>query len=290
MALKERFISIAAAGGLAAGGLALSAPTHVFAGTGLSQACEDNVGGDDLPDNLFVTNPVTLGVQIGSPALAGAGLPGADGSTYVSVCYATTPYGSSAPQALGGFIQAGDSAGNPYIACVPDSNPPSAVSTQPSCSVTGGGTSGATVTVSIPFVVCSGVGSGCVGNPGAAPYTTGAVVGTLAETAPPPGGSGAAFTLSSLCVEVDGIPLTNCLTGLALGGATTSGRLPLNVGTSGTAGPCVPGLCVPVTYVGLSGAQLATLYLPGTGAAIPLFGEPVCAYSNTAPPPPGCTS
>jgi hypothetical protein len=174
--------------------------------------------------------------------------------------------------------------GTDDVACVSDPNTPVAVNcalvTTPSVS-----TSGSDLTVTLPFSICAGVGT-CptLSNPGTAPYATGAIVGTVSQTPPPPGGLGGVYKLSSLCVEVDGVvlPGTNCGSAINIGGVTTSGSAPVNTTPLGGCGAlvCGPG------YIGTSGSQLATVFLPGATSGIPLYGTGVCLYRAQSGPPP----
>jgi hypothetical protein len=154
---------------------------------------------------------------------------------------------------------------------------------QPTYTVTPGGTSGGqALTFEIPFALCSGV---CYSAPGDGVATTGLILGTISQR-PAPGGVSAAWTVDELCLMVNGIPVTGCHTDVFLPGATTTGNSPVNVGTGGdTPGPCVVGVCIPsIDYVGTSGQQLATLYLPQVGA-VPVYGVRTCLFQGDAATP-----
>jgi len=281
MELKRRILSLAAAGGLAVA-FAVAAPAPAFAGTGPSQACEDRVGNDDVP--IFVTTPVTLGVQVSSPALAPVGL-GGDGSSLekVSLCYATSSYGNTTPETTGGIVEAQVLPGSfASLGCGADSNAynPSTGGLAPSCAVVESAT-GTTVTFSLPFGVCAG---SCVDNPISG--TTGVIVGVLQEAAAPAGQVGGTFTLTSLCVLLNGATVT-CTSPLRLGGATVNTSNPLvDVSPLGGCGALV---CDP-SYLGLSGANIAVIYLPGGLLTVPLNGEGICLLAPAGQPAPSqCT-
>jgi len=224
------------------------------------------------------------------------GLPLWLGIQYV---YGTTPrvnlitcYGTAAPdeaKLVGGYNYTRVSANGVTTSNVSDSNSgvqPNlslAVAALPTYSVSPGGASGGqAITFEIPFSVCSGA---CYTAPGGGLATTGLILGTLTQKSAP-GGVSAAYEVSKLCLMVNGIPVTSCSTGVSLPGATTTGNLPANVGTGGaTPGPCVVGVCIPsIDYVGTSGRQLATIYLPELGA-IPVYGVRACAYQRDAQTP-----
>ncbi len=285
MDLKNRLLSITAAGGLAALAFGLGPVTQAFAGTPQSTACSDGVGNDDVP---ILTNPITLGLEIGSPALAAEGHGGWTGGTYFTLCYATSPTTNTGPETAGGTVGGGLSAAStPYVACIPDSD---AYSTStggvaPSCAISTSGTSGTTILFSIPFGVCAG---SCNTNP--FPNNTGAIIGALQQQGCSTAGcTSVVYTLQNLCIEFDGVPLpgTTC-TAVNVGGVQTTGSSPVNYSTAPPNSPCTLGICVPVDYVGLSGTQLASIFVPGTSTSIPVFGVHDCLYYNTPSPPTGC--
>jgi hypothetical protein len=235
----------------------------------------------------IITNPFVLAFEVGSNGNAASG--------HFALCYSTTPQNSTAPEVAGGWLSLDAPgympAGSVGAGCAPDSGTPVYVGcsmfSQPSVSATG-----SSVMFTLPFSICAGVGT-CptVSNPGAAPYSTGAIVGALQQQAcNTPGCTSEAYTLSQLCVMVDGIPLTNCSTSVSVGGVVTTGRAPLDYSTAPPNSPCTLGICVPVNYVGLSGSQLATIVLPDNLGAIPLVGVPACLYWNNAGPAPAACS
>ena len=136
--------------------------------------------------------------------------------------------------------------------------------------------SGSSLTLYLPFTVCTGVGP-CVANPnmGFLPYTTGVVVGTFSAVPAPTGGTSAAYQFSLLCLYVDGVQL-DCVAPVAAG-ATTTGQLPTLF---------LAGLQSSNATVAVTTAREGTLYIPGL-PAIPLTTPGVCVQqSPTAPPCP----
>jgi len=249
-------------------------PVAHASATDYSGSCDNGIGTVEV--QLLSGDfglPVWLGVQVGT-------------GTSLYVCYATGAPDST--KTTGGMLRVWPGYGDDGVYVRNYSDDTAAVKANfttyvnPVYAVTPGGTSGGqSITFSIPFAVCSGV---CY-TPSGGLQTTGLIVGALSQRSAP-GGVSAAYTVSSLCLYVNGIPVTNCGTTVTLPGATTTGNLPANVGTGGaTPGPCVVGVCIPsIDYVGTSGRQLATIYLPGN-TSIPVYGVRACAYQRTATTP-----
>lgn len=274
MKMKRALVAISAAG-LGAAAVAVLPMTHVAAGSWPSTACEDASGNDDVP---IMTSPFTLGVEIASPALAGVGFGGYNGTNYVTLCYSTTPYGSPAPEITGGQLHAGVSNGGSVIAyCAPDSNQQAVAlscgaTLGPTYTLTPGppGSLGDTITVSIPFGVCLPQCTGTTLGVGA----TGILVGQLTPISEP--GIGIGYQLSSLQVDADGTAVS-----IPVGptGAYVNpfGAIIDNLSLS-QGGPCVLGTCVPGGYVEIPGGNVAGVQLDGTAFNVALPKE--CVYSN----------
>lgn len=155
----------------------------------------------------------------------------------------------------------------------------------PRYTVTPGSTSGGqTITVEIPVLICSGP---C--QPGTQPAdgTSGVIVGTISQTPTSTGGSSASYGVTGLCIKVDGTTVAgNCTSRFGDAGVTTTGTSPAN--TSRTTGPCIAGWCgwPSYNYIGTTGNQIATVYVPGLGA-VPVYGVHTCLYQkDTATPCP----
>jgi hypothetical protein len=281
MAFRHRMVSITAAAGLVGlGTVGLPAARALAGPSGApSGNCNDGAG-DEVKEVPLLTSPVTLAVEIGAFGSA---------VDHVGICYSTTAEGSSGPEAAGGdvayYIGPTDSDPLP-IAVGNSSDPGSAVQAtagsfdSPAYTVSpGGGSGGQVVTVFIPVSVCA---SQCV-----APTlgTTGVMVGTLSKPHVVVGGTNQDYELTGLCVLVDGAPLNDCSSSLIIGGLTTTGTSPLNVEKGG---PCVGAACLPIfgdSYVGTTGNQLATIYLPVLGTAIPVNGVHTCVYHTPSTNP-----
>jgi hypothetical protein len=234
-----------------------------------------------------MVTPYTLAFEVGTGG-SYQGDPNALLQPHVGLCYSTSPDGTTTPETTGGIIYfSGSQPGsNPYTFQAGSSSDPNAaitanafVFTQPSYTVNAGGTNGGQVlTLNLPVAVCPGP----CDSPGTAPYTTGAIVGTLQQESA--SGISAAYQLSSLCLYVDGtqVPTPECNNATFLGGVTTTGSSPVDTTPLGGCGAlvCGPG------YIGLSGAQLATVYIPGTPIAVPVYGEGKCIYRAQSGPPP----
>ena len=281
MALTRKVLSIISAGGLAVVGMAIASPTHAFAGTGnASTQCEDGVGNDDLPSPLFVTNPITLGVQIASPALAGEGLGGGSGGTYVGLCYATGSYNNIGPEITGGIIGVGVGPGTQAGAvCYPDTNPQGVViscsaATAPTFSVSPGpaGSSGDLVTVNVPFTVCFG----SCNSTGAGLAPTGLLVGQLTPVAEP--GIGVGYQLSNVQVYVNGVLVVN--TSAQAGAYVNPFGAVADSLNFAQGGPCLANECVPDGYIETTGNAVAGFQVQGLSFNIPVPKE--CLYTNPA--------
>jgi hypothetical protein len=279
MRLKRHLLTITAAGGLAAAGLALAAPTHVLAGpaNSASTVCDDHAGAIEGTEVTILDSPITLALEVGG---SGNNLSG-----HAQLCWSTTPEGSSGPELSGGSIALDapgfNAPGTDSVNCYPDPATPVAAScsfmTTPSVSA-----NGSNLTVTLPFGICAGVGT-CptVSNPGPAPDATGVIVGSITQVPPPPGGQSAAYQLTSVCVTVDSV-VVECASG-PVAGATTGAAPSLFIADGG---PCVNAICLPVTgnsTIGVSPAQEATIYLPGF-APIPLGTGRVCYQATSTSP------
>jgi hypothetical protein len=140
----------------------------------------------------------------------------------------------------------------------------------------GGANGGQSFSFWIPVGVCSGP---CQPSIQPADQPSGLIVGTIQQTPPPPGGTSAAYTLTSLCLKVDGATVAgNCNQETSVG-AVTTGTSPVTSAPA-TPGPCVLTACAPnFTYVGTTSNQLATVYVPLLGP-VPVFGVHTCLYRN----------
>ena len=257
--------------------LATLAPATTASATEPSSSCDN---GNTPTEIQLLSGDFGLPIWLGVQSYALNGEPG------VYVCYATGSPDQS--KTVGGYAEVTTRSGNRVIVGnASDSNSGIQanvhVRSQPTYSVSPGGASGGQgVTFEIPVSVCSGV---CYPTPGGGLATTGLIVGAISQR-PAPGGVSAAYSVTQLCLKVNGIEVTDCGTTVLLPGATTTGNLPVNVGTGGaTPGPCVVNVCIPsIDYVGTSGRQLATIYLPELGA-IPVYGVRACAYQRDAQTP-----
>jgi len=251
--VRRRYLSLVAAGGLSLAAFAAVPAQHVFAGTGLSQACEDSVNqGDDFP---ILTSPITMGVEVQHGPAFGTG-PGA----HVALCYSTTAYGSGASELSGGaFTVDADftSWSNPNlnlvnVGCFPDAASVIAVScdagTKPTVSL-----SGSNITVTTPFSLCFGVGTcPAVAN---GPGITGVIVRSISLC-----GTGCA-SVTSVCAFVDGISFCS---GPVTAGATLGNLNPVSEVCGGPV--LVGGVCLlifPPSCLAVGGNTIATLYIPG---------------------------
>src|SRR5579884_1152539 len=172
MAFKRHLLSLTAAGSLA-----LVARGRDCAGRSgeVSATCDDGQNGNmEFP---ILSSPAELAFEIGSNGNLASG--------HFALCYSTTQENTSAPETAGGVVFV-DAPGNGYpgsdtLGCISDPSTPVAVncsfSTTPTVSE-----SGSNLTLTIPFSVCAGVGT-CptLSNPGNAPYTTGAIIGTISQ-------------------------------------------------------------------------------------------------------------
>jgi len=269
--LKRRLLMITAAGGVAAAALGVAAPTHVLAGSGWSQVCEDNA--DDIP---IMTSPITLGVQFASPGLGAIGHQGYGPNSYVTLCYSDTPYGYTGPETTGGMFEVGLTNGQyPYVWCPNDANAQQLTincGLFPTASFTPSGVAGGTLTTTVPFSVCIG-----------SPLTNPAGSSCTASTSLEP-------TIGATGLVVDSVGLGGCCqaseTGLGVvpagtlyidgviqqqfeseaGAGVTPSAASGDVVTAGIPvciGPCET---IPVpsgAWVGTDGAPVGTLDIPG---------------------------
>ncbi|MEA3077567.1 MAG: hypothetical protein QOF60_2475 [Actinomycetota bacterium] len=141
----------------------------------------------------------------------------------------------------------------------------------------GGANGGQALSLWIPFAVCSGP---CQPSVQPADQPSGVIVGTIQQAPPPAGGTSAAYSVTSLCLKVDGATVAgNCSEQISVGGVTTTGTNPVTSAPA-TPGPCVLTACAPnFTYLGTTRGQLATVYVPLLGP-IPVFGVHTCLYRN----------
>ncbi len=302
MSLKRHLLTITAAGGVALAGLAVAAPTHVFAGNGYSTTCNDNnppagwTGqygvGDDIP---LIGGPYGVG-GTGAPMTLGVEASDANGTLHVALCYSTSPYNSTGGETTGDAI-ALDLLGAPswsdpqgstaQVSCNPDNNPQGVAlsclaATTPSYSVTGQpGTTGYAISVNIPFTVCFG---GCTGS-GAGVAPTGLFVGQLVPVPEP--GIGFGYKVQSLQVYVNGALIAN-FPPITLAGAYINpfGLVEESLDVH-SGGPCSAGFCVPAGYIGTTGANAAGFQILGIpvdlgGGYIPFTSIPTkqCLYYN----------
>ncbi len=268
-------------------GLAFTAPLPVLAGTGPSQVCEDGAGNDDIP---LLTTPVTLGLEVGSPALAPAGL-GGRGGNYVTLCYSPTPYGSTAQVLTGGaisvhLVESGSTVSTDETACYPDGFESLIVncdgSETASYTVTPASPpgEGAMITASVPFTICAGTsvtGTPACGAGAPALGSTGLIVTSLALGGAPLAGETGGTVASTGALYVDGVLQVPFGTSA---GAGVSNPPSIGGGLGGPGLPvCVLSSCVsiPGAWVGSNGAPLGSVDIAGTVLPIasPLPG-PAC--------------
>jgi len=257
---------------LVAAALLTLMPIASASATDYSGGCDNGIGDEYQLLSGDFGLPIWLGVQ---PH---------DSNGTAWICYGTGAPGS--PKTIGGMLRVRPTTEpGVYVRNYQDDSASVRADFTANASVRptvtpGGASGGQEITFEIPFAVCSGV---CYANDKVA--TTGLILGTLSQRSAP-GGTSLAYSVSELCLMVNGIRVTNCDTDVALPGLTTTGNSPVNVGTGGaTPGPCVVGVCIPsIDYVGTSGRQLATIYLPGN-TSIPVYGVRVCAYQRTGTTP-----
>lgn len=294
MTFTRRFLTIATASGVAMAGLALAAPTHVFAGTGVSQFCEDQNPAtgwngsygqaDDIPilggpygagGSSF---PVTLGVELST-----------NGGLHAALCYSTSPYGSAGGEVTGGAIGLDALTGatwtNPganevNASCTPDSMPQGEqiacqAATNPTYAVSPGpaGTAGDVISVNVPFSVCFG---GCSGT-SAALAPTGLLIGQLAPIAEP--GIGVGYSVQSMQLYVNGVLVANEAPQAAGAYVDPFGAVEESLDFS-QGGPCTGAICVPQGYVGTTGNDVAGFTVLGDSFNVggPLTKQ--CVYWN----------
>jgi hypothetical protein len=141
------------------------------------------------------------------------------------------------------------------------------------------GSGGQEVTFAIPFSLCTEGVCYPPGHPSEV-GTTGVIVGTITQTPTSPGGTSAAYSVTSLCVRVDGTDvLGSCGSRIDDTGVTTTSANPVNINPT-TPGPCVLSLCAPnYEYIGTTGNQLATVWVPVLGP-VPVYGVHTCLYTK----------
>ena len=194
----------------------------------------------------ILTNPVTLGAQIGTA-------PGAHGAQdYVGLCYATSSTSSSGSEATGGVFQVGltPSTSSPQadVLCLADSSTTIALScdNQVATTPTYGTGPGDTITVSIPFVVCVDVCvSGTVGV-----NETGLIVGSIGACANSPPSVEECLQLNQFTLCVDGVPVATA------GDAEVGAGINPGAFSDDLYGgePCVLGVCPPLSgYIATTG-------------------------------------
>ena len=215
-------------------GLVTTSHVAQAGGIGPSVACNDGVGGDAIEKQVVVPLPgggATLSFEVGDGGPEYQLLPNLE-NIHVGVCFSDTPPGTPSNLA-GGWVavfgpQLGAGSPNPlFLAyCENDAN----VVIQPQCGVgldavitpavgTCGIACGATVTVTVPVVVCAGLDigvhavgfqcpSGAVGtSPGLG--ATGLVITSFGVGGGPNGSTGIVSTL-----VVNGVPLLPLIVGV----------------------------------------------------------------------------
>lgn len=281
MRLRHKLLVLAPALALATTGLSAALPGAALAGTGPSQFCQDGNGdGEVIP--ILNGVPLTLGLE--TPALVNHSIP-----TYVQVCYATTPFGSTATPSVGGdfVVNVGlpgttnegtfcgsDSTSLVTVDCQAQTDPTAAFAPAPN------GGDGGTLTVAVPVTLCLGsnlTGTvGCGTGPTAQPSvgSTGVVVATFG-VAPQPSGysTGSGVTLTGVQILVDGIPIP-------FSGTTAQVGVNPNLVNTGTATSGVP-FCAPLVGCGFvpigAAVSTQTASVAGVqigGTFIPLPGLP----------------
>jgi hypothetical protein len=281
MRLRSRLLSITAAGGLVALALGVGPATHAFAAT----ACDDSIGNEYKevsiaggPNSAIPGMPFTLAAEIG------------DGGTlldpHVGVCFGTNTEAQNAagqPEAAGGevFIEALNPASGDGIhtgAALfwdPNSNVKAntTASTAPTYALNPGpaGTTGDTITLSIPFTVCFGActATGTNVNP------TGLLVGQLVPQVEP--GLGVGYQLSTLQVWANGVLLVSAPPSTTGAYVNPFGAVAQSLNLS-QGGPCIVGTCLPDGYVETTGSSIAGFQILGVPVNITVPKE--CAYSN----------
>jgi hypothetical protein len=272
---------VAALAIVAPAGLIVSAPP-ASAGQGWSHSCDDDPTGGDKQIPIL-SSPITLALEVGHD--------GSLANPHVEVCYATTPESYSGGETAGGAIGA-------YALCqdcyapieaysYPDNEGPSvqvngvADLWYPTFTVTPGpaGTTGDTITVDIPVLVCSGqcyvYGSEHAGS-------TGLLVGRL-QGQPAPGQYGVSYQLTSLQLWVNGAKVLDLTPAQAGAGLNPFGQVSESLGSPGS--PCLLGVCAPIGgYVETTGAA-PLLVLQVGGSTVPVGVPKTCLYSNNAPCP-----
>ncbi len=291
MHLRRHVFAFTAAAGLAVAGLAVAAPTHVFAGSA-SGFCEDNGAGFPDGDIPIMTSPFTLGLQFGSPATGAVGYGGgpSNNSTWLQLCFAPAPNNATS-EPFGGFFGGGVYNLTPQSAavgesCISDTTATVQVNCQvgatPSYAITPGpaGSAGDLITVTIPFQVCLGP---CAVAGTAAVQSTGVLVGQLTPVSTP--GIGAGYQLSMLQVWVNGVEVVN------LPGASVSAyvdpfsAVAQNITLFGGS-TCVAGVCPAGGYLMTTNNPVVGFSIPGIGS----FSEPIgheCLYNSGTTCPPG---
>jgi hypothetical protein len=270
--LKRHLLTLTAAAGLAATGLAVAAPTHVFAQP--SQNCNDG-GGNEYREIPLITSPVVLAIEYGAN----------NSALYpsIGICYVTSPWGTTTPETAGGMVWLHP---NPYsnpaepVFVGSASDPNAAVQANGTATLDAGysitpggaGSTGNTITLNIPFSVCVGpcTGSGAGLNP------TGVLVGQLTPTPQP--GIGAGYALQSLQVWVNGSLILN-ETPTTVAGAYVDPFSAVEQSLDfSQGGPCSSGVCVPKGYAGTTGNNLVGFTV--LGVPVNIAPPKTCPYYN----------
>jgi hypothetical protein len=244
-----------------------------------SSYCNDGLSSPGGKEVALITSPITLGVEIGP------------NPPNVMLCYSTGAAGAGNTVAGGDihpYAGAGTTSGGAVLYCGSDPNVVVPINCNSGAGYTASPTysiSGGLVSVSIPFSVCSG---GCfTSNPTI--LSTGVVVGTLTPASGPSGSTGAGYQISSIEVWVNGTLIVR-RAGFGIAGIYADTGSPVYQNLHGNpSGPCVLGVCLPLSGVVKTTGSNPTLYLllPGSSSTTPVTVPipPLCIYNNNDPTP-----
>jgi hypothetical protein len=249
-------------------------------GRASSNYCNDGLTSPGGKEVALITSPITLGVEVGTnPPNAmlcySTGSPGAGNTVTGGDIH---PYVGASPTSGGAIVFCG---ADPNVVVPVNCNNGVGYTASPTYSVSGG-----LVSVNVPFSVCTG---GCfTTNPAVA--STGVIVGTLAPTSGPSGTTGAGYGLSKVEVWLNGALIVS-RAGFGIAGVyADTGNGPVYENLHGNpAGPCVLGVCLPLSGVVKTTGSSPTVYLllPGSSSTTPITVPipPLCIYNNNDPTP-----
>jgi len=309
MGRVKRVAATGAAGGLALLGLALSSHV-VLAGSAWptpSSYCTDGMGSEfaEVPILSGPPSPVSLSVEIGDNGTTPSGSTTALENLHVAVCYSDTAPGTPSSLAGGDISVFGPQVGSGNLTphadggCINDAG----VVIQPDCGFTITATvtpttgscglaCGATVTVSIPFVVCAGAAAGvhtvgpiCTDQTGVNEIpvgATGLLVSSIGIGPGPNGSLGASTPTTTLSVDGISLPLTT-------GAGVVPGTVSAGGGQTTNQGLCLGQLGCFAAYANVASGPDAYLTIPeiGTIPLSPLAPAAGCYEVNdpSCPPP-----